>query len=254
MTTNLKTSTLVNSNERVDELGRRGYKLIQNPKVFCFGVDAVLLAHYAKVKNEKEHILDIGTGTGIVPILMHGIYQKGSYTGMDIQQEMVEMANRSVLLNNLQDAITMKHVDITKAKEAFKAASFDVITCNPPYMKGEAGLKNEDLSKQIARHEITCTLEDIIAAGSYLLKERGRFYMIHRPHRLVDILSLMRQYKIEPKTMRMVYPKRDKEPTMVLVEAIRGANPELRVQRPLVIYQEDGTYTDDLIEIYKDSE
>lgn len=246
----MKDSTLVRLNERVDDLERNGYKLIQNPEVFCFGIDAILLAHFAEVTSAKQKILDIGTGTGIIPIIMHASYQKGTYTGIDVQPEMVEMANRSVLLNGIEKDVTIKTVDIKDYKEHFEADSFDIITCNPPYMKGHAGLKNEHHSKTIARHEILCTLEDIIKASSYMLKYGGKLCMIHRPHRLVDILADMRKYNIEPKVMRMVYPKVGKEPTMVLVQGIKNGKPELRVKPPLYVYNQDGTYTDEIYEIY----
>lgn len=246
----MKDLTLVHSNERVDDLERNGYKLIQNPEVFCFGIDAILLAHFAKVSSAKQKILDIGTGTGIIPIVMHAIYGKGSYTGIDIQEEMIEMAGRSVKLNEIEADVTMKVVDIKMCREHFKTGEFDIITCNPPYMKGDCGLKNEHPSKTIARHEVACTLEDIISGASYMLKYGGKMCMIHRPHRLVDIFSLMRQYNIEPKVMRMIYPKQGKEPTMVLVEGIKNGRPELRVKPPLTVYQDNGDYTDEIYEIY----
>ena len=246
----MKDSTLVRSNERVDDLERNGYRLIQNPEVFCFGIDAILLAHFAKVNNAKQKVLDIGTGTGIIPIVMHAIYGKGHFTGIDIQESMIEMASRSVKLNEIENDVEMKVVDIKCCKEHFAAGQFDIITCNPPYMKGHAGLKNEHPSKTIARHEVACTLEDIIAGAGYMLKYGGKMCMIHRPHRLVDIFTAMRQNKIEPKVMRMVYPKVGKEPTMVLVEGVKNGNPELRVQTPLYVYNEDGTYTDEINQIY----
>lgn len=246
----MKDSTLVRSNERVDDLERNGYQLIQNPEVFCFGIDAILLAHFARVSNAKQKILDIGTGTGIIPIVMHAIYQKGNFTGVDIQEEMIEMASRSVLLNEIQDDVTMKVMDIKDYKAHYAAGTFDIITCNPPYMKGHAGLKNEHPSKTIARHEVACTLEDIIEGAGYMLKYGGKLCMIHRPHRLVDIFTAMRNNKIEPKVMRMVYPKLGKAPTMVLVEGVKNGNPELRVLPPLFVYNEDGTYTEDINEIY----
>lgn len=246
----MKDLTLVRSNERVDDLERNGYKLIQNPEVFCFGIDAILLAHFAKVNNQRQKVLDIGTGTGIIPIVMHAIYGKGHFTGIDIQEEMIEMASRSVKLNEIDTDVTMKVMDIKDYKEHFSTGYFDIITCNPPYMKGHAGLKNEHHSKTIARHEVACTLEDIISATSYMLKYGGKMCMIHRPHRLVDIFATMRQYNIEPKVMRMIYPKQGKEPTMVLVEGVKNGKPELRVQSPLTVYNEDGTYTDEINEIY----
>lgn len=246
----MKDLTLVNSNERVDDLERDGYQLIQNPEVFCFGIDAILLAHFAKVSNAKQKILDIGTGTGIIPIVMHAIYKKGHFTGIDIQEQMIEMASRSVLLNKIEQDVEMKVVDVKCCKEHFQAGQFDIITCNPPYMKGHAGLKNEHPSKTIARHEVACTLEDIISGASYVLKYGGKLCMIHRPHRLVDIFVAMRQNRIEPKVIRMVHPKLGKEPTMVLVEGIKNGNPELRVQPPLYVYHEDGTYTEEIYQIY----
>lgn len=246
----MKDSTLVRLNERVDDLERNGYQLIQNPEVFCFGIDAILLAHFAKVSHAKQKILDIGTGTGVIPIVMHAIYGKGHFTGIDIQEEMIEMASRSVCLNEIQEDVMMKVMDIKEYKAHFSSGSFDMITCNPPYMKGHAGLKNEHPSKTIARHEVACTLEDIIEGAGYMLKYGGKLCMIHRPHRLVDIFMAMRQNKIEPKVMQMVYPKAGKAPTMVLVEGVKHGKPELRVQPPLFVYNEDGTYTDDINEIY----
>ncbi len=246
----MKDLTLVRSNERVDDLERNGYRLIQNPEVFCFGIDAILLAHFANVRSQKQKVLDIGTGTGIIPIVMHAIYGKGNFTGIDIQEEMIEMASRSVKLNEIEADVTMKVMDIKEYKNHFESGTFDIITCNPPYMKGHAGLKNEHPSKTIARHEVACTLEDIIQAAGYMLKYGGKMCMIHRPHRLVDIFCAMRQYNIEPKVMRMIYPKQGKEPTMVLVEGVKNGKPELRVQKPLVVYNDDNTYTDEILEIY----
>lgn len=250
MRRSLRTLTLVNSNERVDDLDRNGYKIIQNPEVFCFGIDAVLLAHFAKVTKKDQQILDIGTGTGIIPILMHAIYQKGKYTGIDIQEEMVEMANRSLRLNELTEDIKIKHIDVKTIKGHFEGHSLDLVTTNPPYMKGTNGLKNEHPSKAIARHEVLCTLEDIIAAAGYVLKVKGKLCMIHRPQRLVDIICAMRANNIEPKRLRMVYPKPGQAPTMVLIEGIKGGNSEMRVEKPLIVYNEDGTHTDEIYEIY----
>lgn len=246
----MKDLTLVHSNERVDDLERDGYKLIQNPEVFCFGIDAILLAHFAKVSHKGSKVLDIGTGTGIIPIVMHAIYKRGTYTGIDIQEPMIDMASRSVKLNGIEEDVCMKVVDIKECRTYFKAGSLDLITCNPPYMKGEAGLKNEHPSKTIARHEVACTLEDIISGAGYMLKYGGKLCMIHRPHRLVDIFTSMRQNKIEPKVMRMVYPKIGKAPTMVLVEGVKNGNPELKVAPPLYVYNEDGSYTEDICEMY----
>ncbi|MGL4362039.1 MAG: tRNA1(Val) (adenine(37)-N6)-methyltransferase [Cellulosilyticaceae bacterium] len=242
--------TLVNSNERIDDLQRKGYKLIQNPEVFCFGIDAVLLAHFAGMTKKTKHILDIGTGTGIIPILMHAMHERGQYVGIDVQEEMVDMANRSVKLNNIEQDIEMKHIDIKQYKQNFKPHQFDLVTCNPPYMKGTTGLKNDNHSKTIARHEVLCTLEDIIEAAAYVLKDKGKFAMIHRPQRLVDIMYGMKQNGIEPKRLQMVHGKANTAPTMVMVEGVRNGGSELRVDAPLIVYNNDNSYTNEILKIY----
>jgi len=247
---NLQNLNLNHSNERVDDLERNGYKIIQNPEVFCFGIDAILLAHFTKVTKASQKILDIGTGTGIIPLLMHATYQKGGYIGIDIQPDMVEMATRSSQLNHIEESVSFLNVDIKEFKKHFVQEQFDIITTNPPYMKSEAGLKNDHPSISVARHEVACTLEDIILASSYMLKDRGKLCMVHRPHRLVDIMSHMRKYKLEPKRMRFIHPKPGKAPTMVLIEAIRNGGPELRVEAPLMVYNDEGVYTDEIYEIY----
>lgn len=239
----------INPNERVDFIQRKGYKIIQNPEVFCFGIDAVLLADFAKVKK-KDKVLDIGTGTGIIPILMFARYENKSYVGIDIQEDMVEMANRSVQMNSIEDHIEIRCLNAQDIMSHYDPGSFDIVTSNPPYMKGSAGLVSGNESKMIARHEITCSLEDIIKNTAYVLGDKGRFYMIHRPHRLVDIVSLMRQYRIEPKRMRMVHPSEGKAPTMVLVEGVKFAKSELIVEPPLYVYESKGQYTNEIYEIY----
>ena len=236
-------------NERIDDLQRNGYQIIQNPAKFCFGMDAVLLSGFARVK-EGSLVLDMGTGTGIIPILMEAKTKASHLTGLEIQEESADMARRSVMLNGLQDKITIVTGDIKEAGSLFDAASFDVITCNPPYMIGEHGLKNPEDAKAIARHEILCTLEDVIAQAAVLLKPGGNFFMVHRPFRLTEIMVLLRQYKLEPKRMQMVYPYVDKEPNMVLLEANRGGKPRMTVEKPLIIYKEQGVYMPEIYEIY----
>ncbi|HHX59341.1 MAG TPA: tRNA1(Val) (adenine(37)-N6)-methyltransferase [Epulopiscium sp.] len=239
----------IHPNERVDFIQRKGYKIIQNPEVFCFGIDAVLLADFTKAKK-KDHVLDIGTGTGIIPILMYARYENMSYTGIDVQEDMIHMANRSVYLNGIEDHIKMVHLNVKDLIHTYPENSFDIVTSNPPYMKGQAGLVNENESKMISRHEITCSLEDIIQNAAYVLKDKGKLAMIHRPHRLVDIICLMRQYRIEPKRMRMIHPKEGKAPTMVLIEGIKYARAELIVEAPLYVYNTSGQYTDEIYKIY----
>ncbi len=236
-------------NERVDELHRNGYKIIQDPERFCFGMDAVLLSGFTKVK-EGETVLDIGTGTGIIPILLQAKTEGRHYTGLEIQEASADMARRSVAMNGLEDQIDIITGDIKEAGTIFSAASFDVITTNPPYMIGNHGLKSQDEPKAIARHEICCTLKDVVREGSQLLKPGGRFYMVHRPFRLVEIFHELTKYKLEPKRMQLVYPYIDQEPNMVLIEACRGGRSRITVEKPLIVYHEKGKYTDEIYDIY----
>ncbi|MFT3984679.1 MAG: tRNA1(Val) (adenine(37)-N6)-methyltransferase [Lachnospiraceae bacterium] len=236
-------------NERLDELQRNGYRIIQNGKKFCFGMDAVLLSGFTKVK-EGESVLDIGTGTGIIPILLEAKTEGKHFTGIEIQAESADMALRSVAINGLSNKIDIITGDIKEAEQLFHAASFDVITTNPPYMIGSHGLTNPNEPKAIARHEICCTLEDVVRVGSRLLKPNGRFYMVHRPFRLVEIFAVLTSHHLEPKRMRMVYPYADKEPNMVLIEALRGGKSRIAVEKPLIVYQSPGKYTDEIYEVY----
>lgn len=236
-------------NERIDDLQRNGYRIIQNPEKFCFGMDAVLLSGFAKVK-EGETALDLGTGTGIIPILLEAKTEGKHFTGLEIQAESADMARRSVALNGLEEKIEIVTGDIKDASERFGASSFDVITTNPPYMIGQHGLKNGSEAKTIARHEVLCDLEDILRESSRLLKEHGRFYMVHRPFRLAEILSTMIQYRIEPKRMRLVYPYVDKEPNMVLIEGLKGGKSRMTVEKPLIVYKAPGVYTEEIYTTY----
>lgn len=241
--------TTLKENERIDELQRNGYQIIQNPAKFCFGMDAVLLSGFARAKKGNT-VLDMGTGTGIIPILMEAKTEASRFVGLEIQEESAEMARRSVALNGLEDKIAIVTGDIKEAGSLFDAASFDVITCNPPYMIGQHGLVNPEDAKAIARHEILCTLEDVIAQVAVLLKPGGNFFMVHRPFRLTEIMVLLHQYKLEPKRMQMVHPFIDKEPNMVLIEANRGGKPRMSVEKPLIIYKEPGVYMPEIYDIY----
>ena len=235
--------------ERVDELQRNGYRIIQDPGRFCFGMDAVLLSGFARVK-EGERVLDLGTGTGIIPILLEAKTRALHLTGLEIQPESADMARRSVLLNGLSGKIDIVQGDIREAAEIFPAASFDAVTCNPPYMIGRHGLLNEQGPKAIARHEILCTFEDVASQTAKVLAPGGSFFLVHRPFRLAEIMGVLMKYRLEPKRMRLVYPFWDREPNMVLLQAVRGGNPRLKVERPLVIYREPGVYTEEIREIY----
>ncbi|MBR4993852.1 MAG: tRNA1(Val) (adenine(37)-N6)-methyltransferase [Lachnospiraceae bacterium] len=245
----MSTEPELKENERVDDLERNGYRIIQNPEKFCFGMDAVLLAGFANAL-ETDKILDLGTGTGIIPILMEARYKSGFLTGLEIQEESADMARRSVALNNLSDKIQIVTGDIKEADTLFTAASFDVITSNPPYMIGAHGLKNPDSAKAIARHEIECTFDDVARVSAKLLKPGGKLYIVHRPFRLAEILSTMQKYRLEPKRMRLVYPFVDKEPNMVLIEAVRGGKSRMTVEKPLIIYDRQGVYNPEITEIY----
>lgn len=240
---------ILKKNERIDDLQRNHYKIIQDPERFCFGMDAVLLSGFARAK-EGDRVLDLGTGTGIIPILMEAKTQAAHFIGLEIQRESADMAARSVSLNHLEGKIEIVTGDIKEAVSLFGAASFDVVTCNPPYMTEHHGLTNPEAPKAIARHELLCTLEDVISQAARLLKPGGNFYMVHRPFRLVDIITLLRTYGVEPKRMKMVYPFVDKEPNMVLIEANRGGRPRLSVEKPLIVYKEPGAYTDEIYDIY----
>ena len=239
--------------ERLDDL-QNGYFIIQNKENFCFGMDAVLLADFAKVKP-GETVLDMCTGNGIVPILLAAKSEAGKvsgnkFVGLEIQESSAEMARRSVAYNHLEDKVEIVTGDIKEASARFGNASFSVVTCNPPYMTGNHGLTNDHLPKTIARHEVLCTLEDVIAQTAKVLKPRGRFYMVHRPFRLAEIISLMVKYKLEPKRMRLVHPYVDKEPNMVLIEGLSGGNSRITVEKPLIVYESPGVYTQEILDIY----
>lgn len=237
------------SGERLDDLQRNGYRIIQDPEKFCFGMDAVLLSGFASVPDGGS-MLDLGTGTGIIPILMAAKTKADRIVGLEIQEESAEMAGRSVILNDLQSRVEIVQGDIKEAGELFEAASFDVVTCNPPYMIGGHGLKNPDGPKAIARHEILCDLEDVVKAAARCLKPGGKFYMVHRPFRLSEIIVMMHDHKVEPKRMRLVHPFADKEPNMVLIEGVRGGKSRMTVEAPLVVYESQGKYTQEIYEIY----
>lgn len=236
-------------NERIDDLHRKGYKLIQNPERFCFGIDAVLLSGYAKAKKD-ETVLDLCSGNGIIPILMEAKTECNQFVAVEIQSDNVDMARRSIRLNNLQDKICALEADVNSLEGIFKQGSFDVITCNPPYMPVGTGYINDYSPKAIARHEIMCNIQQIMRVSSKMLKYGGRMYMIHRPNRLADIFAGARENKLEPKSMKMVQSYINKEPSMVLLEFAKNGKPMLNVEAPLIIYMADGTYTKEVREIY----
>ena len=239
----------IKENERIDDLQRNGYRIIQDPDRFCFGMDAVLLSGFA-IAKKGDKVLDMGTGTGIIPILMEAKTEAEHLTGLEIQPESADMALRSVKLNRLEDKISIVTGDIKEAKNLFPKASFQVITSNPPYMIGQHGLVNPHSEKAIARHEVLCTLEDVVENAAALLVPGGHFYMVHRPFRLAEIFTTLTKYRLEPKRMQLVYPYIDKEPNMVLIEATRGGKSRLQVEKPLIVYEKPGVYTKEIYDVY----
>lgn len=237
-------------NERIDDLEFEDLKIIQNAKGFCFGIDSVLLSDFAKNIKKNSTIVDLGTGTGIISILLSKKTEAKKIYGIELQEEVCDMASRSVLLNNLQDKIEIINKNIKNISDTLGINVSDVVVTNPPYKKYGTGLLNEDDSKIISRHEKECTLEDVIKQSFKILKDKGLFYMVHRPDRLVDIIYLMRKYKIEPKEIRIVYSNIKSKAVLVLIKGIKNAGEELKVLSPLYIYNEDGTYTDEVLKIY----
>ncbi len=236
-------------NERIDDLERNGYCIIQDTGRFCFGMDAVLLSGFARVKDGAR-VLDMGTGTGIIPILLEAKTKAAHLTGLEIQEDSADMARRSVRLNGLEEKIDIVTGDIKEAGSLFDAASFDVVTCNPPYMTDKHGLTGPNDARAIARHEILCTLEDVVAQAAKLLKPGGSFFMVHRPFRLAEIMVTLHDHKLEPKRMQLVYPYVDREPNMVLIEANRGGRPRMTVEKPLIIFSQPGVYMPEIRDIY----
>lgn len=237
-------------NERIDDLEYKGLKIIQNKDGFCFGVDSVLLSDYAKKIKKDAKVIDIGTGTGIVSLLLCKKTNLSKIIGIEIQEDVAEMATRSIKLNDLQEKFEIINTDIKKVFDILKPYQYDVVVTNPPYKKIDTGVKSIERKQLISRHEVECTLEDIIKNGSKLLKDLGEFYMVHRAERLADIMCLLRKYKLEPKNIRFVHSRAKEKPSLILIRAVRGAKEFLKIDKPLVIYEENGEYTDEILEIY----
>ncbi|MCI8637122.1 MAG: tRNA1(Val) (adenine(37)-N6)-methyltransferase [Clostridia bacterium] len=240
----------LSENEKIENLQFKDLKIIQNKKGFCFGIDSVLLSNFAKDIKENSKVLDLGTGTGIIATLLCGKTKLKEIIGIEVQKEVYEMAKKSIKLNNLENKFKIINEDILNINKKLEKNTFDAIVTNPPYKKKGTGIKNEEEKKIISRHETTATLDDFIKVSKDLLKDKGEFYMVHRPDRLVDILSVMRKYKIEPKVIRFVYSNKKSEPKLILIKGIKNANPFLKVQNNLYIYNENGKYTKEIKEIY----
>ena len=237
-------------NERIDDLEFKGLKIIQNKGGFCFGMDSVLISDFSKTIRNDSIVADLGTGTGIISILLSGKTKLKKIYGIEVQAEVAEMAKRSVELNNLEGKIEIINDNLKNLGKYLKKESLDAIVTNPPYQKNDTGLKSEDFRHLISRHEIECNLEDIISISKMYLKDKGEMYIVHRPERLVDILYLLRNYKIEPKEIRFVNPKAEQKPNMVLIKAVKNGKEFLKVREPLIVYNEDGFYTEEILKIY----
>lgn len=240
---------MILEDERIDDLQCKGYQIIQKPKGFCFGVDAVLLSDFAKVRK-GQRVLDLCTGGGVIPILLAAKTEGKSFCGLEIQPDYADMACRSVKMNHLEDRVEIVCGDVKEVTGRFAPASVQVVTVNPPYMTEHHGLTNLHEPKTIARHEVLLCLEDVVRAAAHVLPEGGSFFMIHKPFRLAEIFACMKQYHIEPKRMRLVHPYVDKEPTMVLIEGTKGGRPRITVEAPLIVYQDKGIYSDEIFRIY----
>ncbi|MFZ7119414.1 MAG: tRNA1(Val) (adenine(37)-N6)-methyltransferase [Eubacteriaceae bacterium] len=240
-----------NEQETVDNLHIEGYKIIQNKDYFRYGMDAVLLSWFASKRIARNNkIIDLGTGTGILPILLFLQSKNKHIDALEIQDYFVDIAKRNVILNNMNEFVNIIHGDIRELPNEIKLGSYDVVVSNPPYMAIEDGMKNKNKIKAIARHELKCNICDLVVASSKLLKEKGKLIFVHKCERLVDIFFNMRKYNIEPKCINYVYPKKYKEPNLVLIEGIKNAKPCLKINNPIIIYNNNGEYTNQLKEIY----
>jgi len=240
--------------ERIDDLQYKGLKIIQKADEFCFGIDSILLSDFARTIKKNSEIIDLGTGTGIISILLSKKIEAKKIYGIEIQEKVADMAKRSVKLNNLENIITIINKDLKELPELLENNYYDAIVTNPPYKKNNTGLKNENEAKLISRHEIKCTLDDIARISSKLLKNGGEFYMVHRPERLAEIIEELKKYKLEPKILKLVYPKKDKEPNLLLIKAVKNAKPFLKIEKPLFVYDENNNYTEEILEIYSKGE
>lgn len=240
----------LNENEKIEDLQFENLKIIQNKKGFCFGIDSILLADFAKEIKKEAKVLDLGTGTGIIATLLCKKTKLKKIIGIEKQKEVFEMAEKSIKLNQLENQFEIINEDIINLKNKLEKNSFDVIVTNPPYKKKNTGIKNKEEKKIISRHETTATLEDFIKVSKDMLKDKGEFYMVHRPERLVDILNIMRNYKIEPKLLRFIYANKNSEPKLILIKGIKNAKSFLKIQNNLYIYNTQGEYTKEIKKIY----
>ena len=236
--------------ERIDDLEFNNLKIIQNKNFFCFGIDSVLISNFCAKNKSASNAVDIGSGSGIISILIASKTRIKHIYGIEIQNEVAEMSKRSIELNHLEDKIEILNIDLKDATKYINPNSIDCVVTNPPYMKNGTGAKNENKQKIIARHEVETTLSEILNISYKLLKDKGEFFMIHRVDRLVDILSEMRAQRLEPKEIQFVHPYVNKSPNLVMLRAVKNGGRELKVLDPLVVYNNNGEYTDEILKIY----
>ena len=240
----------IKNNEKIDDLQYNGLYIIQDRNKFCFGIDSILITDFAKDIKKNTSLMDIGSGTGVISILCQKKYNLSNVVGVEIQKDMAEMSKRSIMLNNLEDNISILNCNIKDVLKYVNKNSFDYVITNPPYKKKNEGIKNTSVNKLISRHEIECDLNDILENSYKVLKDNGSIYIVHRPERLVDLLYQLRLCKLEPKKIRFVFSKYNESPVLVLVKATKNGGSFLKVDKNLVIYEEDGNYTDEILEIY----
>ena len=241
--------SLLKPGERFDDLERSNLHIIQDPKRFCFGMDAVLLSGFIRVPRGGR-VLDMCTGTGIIPLLLSAKTEAGEIIGTEIQPDSADMAARSVKANALEGKIKILNSDIKNSLEMFGRDSFDAVSCNPPYMPAGRGITNPGDVKAIARHEILCTVADVCSQAAAVLKDGGHFFMVHRPARLAEIFERLSENRLEPKRMKFVQPEAGKKPNMVLIDAVKGGGRELNVEEPVIVFKEPGVYSDEIRDIY----
>lgn len=240
--------------ERLDDLNCKNLKILQKKDGFCFGMDSVLIANFAKISRKNAIVADLGTGTGIISILVAGKQSPEKVYAVEIQEDLVDMAKRSVKYNDLEDKIYVINADIVGISRGKFNKRFDYVISNPPYKKLNTGLINDNQKKLISRHEVKCTLKDVVYEASKLLKDNGDFYMVHRPDRLCDIFNVMRENKVEPKEIQLVYPHIEDEANLVLIKGVKCGKPSLKVLKPLIVYNENNEYTEELLKFYDNEE
>jgi tRNA1Val (adenine37-N6)-methyltransferase len=236
--------------ERIDDIGFGGIRLIQRPDDFCFGIDAVLLADFVKTRS-KAQVIDLGTGTGVIPLIVSHKTDTKKIVGVEIQPEIAALAARNVLLNDLSHRISIIQADVADIIPLVGKCSFDTVISNPPYMGKHAGVKNQGESRRISRHETTADLDTFIRIASELLRDKGDFFLVHRPARLVDIIASSRKHGLEPKKIRFVHPNKNSKANILLLQCVKNGKPELRFEAPLYVYKADGSYTKELLKIYE---